>query len=171
EEQNEMCFCDGCTRRCKEYWTLINPTVCYKSKGNQPGQFAFQQSGTISSLKLQHISGLITCSKGNSKFGSSIWSCSDKLSQLSTVITYQNKTVFYPPNVKMAPIVNNVKFDDRNSFEMRTNELIYKRPSLRVVSNETILQIWNTNDLGGDHYDRDNDGTHCVKVFAKYEYN
>ena len=150
---------------------MIDSNVCYESKGNKPGKFTFPKSGTVTSLKLQHISGLITCSKGNPKFRSSIWSCSDRKTQLSSVITNQTKTVIYPPNVIMAPIVNNVQFADQNSFEMKSNELIFKRPTLKVVGNETVLQIWNTNDLGGDHYDQDNAGTHCVKVFAKYEFD
>ena len=63
----------------------------------------------------------------------------------------------------------NVVYGDKDAFEMNSNELLFKRPDFEVDTN-TKLHIWNTNDLGGDIHDRDNDGRHCVKVLAKYKF-
>jgi len=132
-----------------EIWTLVSNSVCYEGKGNQYGIVQFSTPGTISAIKLVHISGLITCNKNNSKFGTSIWTCSNKISQLSTVLTDEKKNIIFPPKVTIYKYVMSVIFDDKDAFEMSPNELLFKRPDLEVNKN-TRLHIWNTNDLGGE---------------------
>jgi len=88
---------------------------------------------------------------------------------LSTVLTDKGKNIIFPPKVTIHKYVRGVIFGDKDAFEINSNELLFKRPNLKVNEN-TRLHIWNTNDLGGDQHDRDNDGRHCVKVFAKYKF-
>jgi len=84
-------------------------------------------------------------------------------------LTDQNKNIIFPPKVTIHQHVIAVIFGDKDAFEMNSNELLFKRSDLEVNEN-TKLHIWNTNDLGGDLADQDNDGKHCVKVFAKYKF-
>ena len=150
-------------------WTLLSDHVCYEGLGNAYGSFTFPSDGNLIALKLQHISGLITCSKNNPLFGSSIWTCNSDNTKLSTVITDSEKNIIFPPGVTMNEIVARVEFSDPTAYQMGPNELLYKRPRVAVTKG-TSFQIWNTNDLGGDRADLDNAGRHCVKVFGKYDF-
>ena len=150
-------------------WTLLSDHACYEGLGSAYASFTFPKNGTLIALKLQHISGLITCSINNPSFGSSKWTCNDDITKLSTVITDINKNIIFPPNVTLHRYVSGVKFADPTAYQMSPNELLYRRPKV-AVSKGTSFQIWNTNDLGGDVHDLDNAGRHCVKVFGKYDF-
>ena len=150
-----------------ELWTLVKDNVCYEGKNDVYGAFTFQRDGIVSAIKLQHISGLITCNKDNPNFGSGIWTCNHDNTKLSTVITDINKTVIFPPNVTMAETVQKVIFGDKDAYRMTPTELYFTKPTLHVSAGDS-LQIWNTNDYGDTH-DADNAGRHCVKVYAKFK--
>lgn len=151
-----------------DVWTLIATNVCYEGRGSAYGSFRFKTSGMITSLKLEHVSGLITCMYTNPDYGSTIWTCHKNKEQLSTFVTNNVNEILFPPGVALSPTVGNIRYANRTAFKMEPKTLIYYGPTL-TVSPETELRIWNANDLGGDKYDQDNRGRHCVNVFGRFD--
>ena len=151
-----------------EGWRLIVSKVCYEGRGNRYANFTFQRNELLKSLKLEHVSGLITCSYTNPNFGSSIWTCNSDKTQLSTLVTNTDNEVIFPPGVTMNPVVADVKFDNKSAYKMSSKDLIYYGPQKRVTAS-TELRIWNSNDLGGDEKDEDNRGKHCVNVYGQFD--
>lgn len=148
-------------------WSLIASNICYEGKNSGAGTFQFHKNGEITSLKLVHVSGLISCHYGNPNYGKGIWTCFDNTRSLSTVITNQNNEIIFPPGITLAKWHENIRYADRTKFKMTESSLIYYGPSLNV-SPQTTLMIWNIEDLGGNYYDGDNGGRHCVDVYGQY---
>lgn len=151
-----------------DFWTLVSSNVCYEGLGSKYGAFQFNKKGLVTSMKLEHISGLISCAKDIPTAGSTIWTCHTNRKQLSTFITDTSNHIIFPSGVKLASTIGGIKFANRAVFKMLPKKLIYFGPSFQVI-NGTKLRIWNANDLGSDVYDKDNAGVHCVNVLAHYE--
>lgn len=148
-------------------WTLLATELCYMAKGSAYASFKIQRNVTLRSIRLEHVSGLISCSKNNPKFGSSIWTCNADTTQLSTFITDDKNNIIFPPGVTIHPIVASIIFKDKSVFTMTSQFLTYHGPEVSVTEG-TEFRIWNANDLGGDHYDLDNIGKHCVNVYGNF---
>lgn len=148
-------------------WTLIASKVCYQGLGSGYGSFTVNKNGMISSLKLQHISGLITCDANDPRFGSSIWSCGILKDQLTTFVTNDKNHIIFPPGVRLKGIVSRITYSNRSLFEIGEKFLWYYGPTIKILRG-TELRIWNGNDLASDRSDLNNAGVHCVNVYAQF---
>ena len=149
-------------------WKKINhETVCYKAK-NSHGSFHITKQGLIHTFKLVHRRGSLKCAQ---HIPATFWGCTHSSydnQTLSTVITYENKTVLPLAEYRDGYCTKysyKIKGIDVNSTELLFNRL----PSPVSVSNGQEFKIWYTEALLNKHhcYD-DNSGEICVDVYALY---
>ena len=154
-----------------ENWKKINgESVCYKAKDSH-GSFHITKQGLIHTFKLVHRRGSLKCAQ---HIPATFWGCphpSYDNQTLSTVITYENKSVLplaeYRQDHKCAKYSYKIEGIDVNSTELLFNHL----PSPISVSNGQIFKIWYTEALLSKPSltcDRGNSGEICVDVYALY---
>ena len=151
-------------------WKKINnETVCYKAKHSHGG-FRITKQGLIHTFKLVHRRGSLKCAP---YIPATFWGCphpSYDNQTLSTVITYENKSVLplaeYRQDYKCAKYSYKIEGIDVNSTELLFNHL----PSPISVSNGQVFEIWYTEALlNKRRCDGDNSGKICVDVYALYD--
>ena len=80
-----------------------------------------------------------------------------------TIITDTNNEVVFPVNV------NDIMYFQVPGFDAKTSKILvftnHAYPNFFVKDQE--LRVWYTEDLK-DYTTEDNDGTHCIKVYAKF---
>ena len=118
-----------------------------------------KREGLLKSIKLEHISGSLTCSNTKLQARNS-WGCNDNV---MTIITDTNNEVVFPVNV------NDIMYFQVPGFDTKTSKILvftnHAYPNFFVKDQE--LRVWYTEDLK-DYTTEDNDGTHCIKVYAKF---
>lgn len=144
---------------------MLALNICYGSKGNDYGAFRIQNDAIITSVKLEHVSGLISCDVNTPTFGSGIWTCSDDSNLLTTFITNIKNEIIFPPGVTLQELTKQIKISDSSVYKLTEKDMVYNSPILAVAAN-TELRIWNANDLASDISDQNNGGTHCVNVYV-----
>ena len=148
-------------------WKKINnESVCYKAK-NSHGSFRITKQGLIHTFKLVHRRGSLKCAQ---YLPVTFWGCphpSYDNQTLSTVITYENKSVLplteYRDGV-CRKYSYKIKGIDVNSTELLFNHL----PSPISVSNGQVFKIWYNEALLPNDCAQDNSGEICVDVYALY---
>ena len=149
-------------------WKKINnESVCYKAK-NSHGSFRITKQGLIHTFKLVHRRGSLKCAPD---IPATFWGCTHSSydnQTLSTVITYENKTVLPLAEYRdgfCTKYSYKIKGIDVNSTELLFNRL----PSPISVSNGQVFKIWYHEALlSHDNCARDNTGEICVDVYALY---
>ena len=150
-------------------WKKINyESVCYEAKDSH-GSFRVTKPGLIHTFKLVRRRGSLKCASENP---ATFWGClhpsyGDRT--LSTVITYENKSVL--------PLAEYRRYDDCTKYSYKikgigvdSTELLFNRlPSPISVSNGQEFKIWYTEALLSEkRCDNDNSGEICVDVYALY---
>ena len=149
-------------------WKKINnESVCYKAKDSH-GSFRITKQGLIHTFKLVHRRGSLKCAP---YIPATFWGCthfSYDDQTLSTVITYENKSVLPLAEYRdgnCRKYSYEIKGIDVNSTELLFNRL----PSPISVSNGQVFKIWfNEALLSKTSCARDNTGEICVDVYALY---
>ena len=140
-------------------WELQAENVCYKAKGKNYGVIRFKKEGLLKGIKLEHISGYLTCGVGVPD-ARSLWGCH---TAVRTLITDANNRVVFPANIDN-PLHSNVPV-----YDAKTSQILvftnFAYPSFFVKGQE--LRIWYSEDLY-DYTTHDNGGKHCIKVYAKF---
>lgn len=111
-------------------------------------------------IKLQHISGDLSCDI-TSPLRTTFWGCD---TSVATIITDRNNEVIFPANIYDPFALFKVPGCDAKTSQylVFTN---FAYPSFFVKGQE--LRIWYSEDLvDGDV--ENNEGRHCVKVYAKF---
>ncbi|XP_027053036.1 uncharacterized protein LOC113680221 isoform X1 [Pocillopora damicornis] len=156
-------------------WLKVNTNpLCFGARNDDHGSFTIAKAGSISALKLVHISGALTCHSSSTR---SFWGCevsSYGKKTLMTLVTYINRTVFLPtretadmgePGHTCATeyIYHLQGFDDVST------EIIFNTSSktLPVKMNQGF-QIWYGQDLS-DCSEINNSGQSCVNVYVWYD--
>ena len=152
-----------------ENWKKINnESVCYKAKDSH-GSFRITKQGLIHTFKLVHQRGSLKCAP---KYPATFWGCTHPSydnQTLSTVITYENKSVLPLAEYRGAHCTKysyKIEGIDVNSTELLFNHL----PSPISVSNGQVFKIWYNEALLHISNDcaKDNSGEICVDVYALY---
>ena len=150
-------------------WKKINhDAVCYKAK-NSHGGFHITKQGLIHTFKLVHRRGSLKCAQ---HIPATFWGCphpSYDNQTLSTVITYENKSVL--PLAKYRDGVCTKYSYKIKGIDVNSTELLFNRlPSPISVSNGQVFKIWYTEALlNKRNCYEDNSGEICVDVYALYD--
>ena len=107
---------------------------------------------------MEHISGDLTCSMSPQK--RNLWGCD---ADVMSIITDANNEVVFPANIDNPKRFKVPGFDAKTSQSLVFTNHAY--PNFFIKGQE--LRIWYTEDLN-DYTTSDNDGKHCVKVYAKF---
>jgi len=140
--------------------------VCYGARGGVYGIFYANPTRLIKAIKLQHVSGFITCS---SRRIPSYWGCGCcyKPDTILTVITdLFNISPLFPVNKYDTKVgQNEYAIPGYNHISM---ELVLPAPNgIAQLVRRGWLLIWHGEDLT-NYATFDNDGVHCVNVSALY---
>ena len=142
---------------------LTSKPVCYGARDDNPAIVKTKRKGFIKSIKLQHVSGQLECSIGNSF---TYWGCEVyNPDQLLTVLTNSANSILFPP-------VGNYTLGVSLTYTLKgynhlSKELIIPAQKPVMINQNEILKIWFVEDLV-KHKFGDNSGKHCVHVFAIY---
>ena len=130
-----------------------------KQRKKNYGVIRFKREGLLKGIKLEHISGYLTCHIGN-PHATSLWGCD---TEVLTLITDTNNRVVFPANI------DNPRQPDVRVYDAKTSQILvytnFAYPSFFVKGQE--LRIWYVEDLY-NQFTSDNGGTRCVKVYAKF---
>ena len=143
--------------------------VCYGAKGNNFGRFKLRQEGFLVGMKLEHVSGTVTCyARTNLRW--SYWGCylPTERTRLETVITDSNNLIIYPnsPTKWMFPRQYAYQLA---GHEGRSKILVFSGNCSAVYARKgQQLRIWYGEDLTGVT-ESDNGGKHCVNVYAMFK--
>ena len=133
--------------------------VCFGARGNSYGTFSMPHNGEISSIKLVHLSGRVSCA-ARQKNRFSNWGC-DVGEFLATYITsVSNKIVF--------PDISGVKKYKLSGIWSNSPEVTFNNLTVPMkVSTGEQFRVWYGEDLK-DQSEHDNGGKTCSDVFALY---
>ena len=138
--------------------------VCYGSKDDKYGEFNISMDGRLTGIKLVHVSGGTKCciDCAISTFGCNY---PDFIGLTTVTITAADKSE------RLMPHPGTVD-DTKCCFELpgydgSSDEIIFADYNIPVTKGK-LLKIWYIEDLI-DLQEVDNDGVHCVDVFAMFE--
>ena len=141
---------------------LNEEPVCYQATGDNPGSFILKRNASINSIKLEHVSGWVTCRLPYESY----WGCPYYGNErILTIITDNKSKPQFPYKIADA---NNLHFT-LPGVNHESKEIVLPAPD-RVPYNGhagEIMNIWYSEDIR-DIYDGNNAGTHCVNVYATY---
>lgn len=138
--------------------------ICYKSRDSGFGVINLKQEGLIRGIKLEHVSGKLTCDIFHS-YRANLWGCNSRTKSneavLSTVITDADNQVVFPANSNSSKVITVPGFNAAVSHVLVFTNFVY--PNYFDKGQE--LRIWYNSDLL-DFTEFDNGGIHCVNVYA-----
>ena len=151
---------------------LYQGKTCYGSYGEKYGTFKSSQTGYLSSLKLIHLDGYVTCKYYKPTY-KSFWGCNSEDTGfkylVNTWITKSNDQVIFPVTTTTPyDIFGNYKLE---GFDQLSGYLKWdadKYDPIMLQQGEE-LKIWYGEDYNNIH-EFDNDGEHCVEVYALFSY-
>ncbi|XP_058949263.2 uncharacterized protein [Pocillopora verrucosa] len=160
-------------------WRKLNVTnACFSANQSKPGIFIIPQEGFVVALKVAHISGKVTCEKGDfhskhahgsfySKWGCSINHPSIGTTPLGTFITTSSKEILFPRekfirDKAMSAWYALPGFGPDSPFLVFQD---FSNPEYFQHGQE--LQLWYGEVLKGVSVN-DNDGKTCAEVYAWY---
>ena len=132
--------------------------MCFGARDDSYGTFSMPHDGDISSFKLVHLRGRVSCGAGDDRFSN--WGC--KVGEkLATFLTNSgNKIVF--------PQVSEVKTYKLPGIWSNSTELTFNNLTVPMkVSTGQQFREWYGEDLKGQS-EVDNGGKTCLDVFALY---
>ena len=144
-------------------WYLQKSNLCFGIKSSEYDVFTASHTGSLCSLRLEHVSGKVWCSGSHS----SIWGCPYFLNnRLMVIITDKRNNVIYPK-------VNLLK---SNGWGYIVNGYTEYSPVIDLgfqnggdydVTKGTELRVWHAEDLYNGN-ESNNKGKTCAKVYAKF---
>ena len=142
-------------------WLKVNTKeVCFGARGNSYGAFFMPKNGDISSFKLVHLRGRISCDADKNRF--SKWGC-EVGDHLWTYLTNaDNKVVFRYMSGNMFYRLSGIW---SNSTELTFNSFTVP---MRVSTGQEF-RVWYSEDLK-DVSEHDNEGETCMDIYALYVY-
>ncbi|XP_031557900.1 uncharacterized protein LOC116294448 [Actinia tenebrosa] len=166
------CFCPPwyAGKTCeKANWVKINTTpLCFGSRDDAFSPFVIQKTGLLSTMKLVHVRGNITCDVTNAN-GWNNWGCLGRHGNhmyMSVIITTRSDSIVLP---ERKYFMHNDKVYNFPGCNASSPELIFpKLASPLYVMTGQQYRIWFAQDLR-DFSETNNGGTNCVDVFGLYE--
>ena len=139
-------------------WLKVNTReVCFGARDDSFGSFRMQLNGNITSVRLMHLTGNVTCSR-NKPY--SYWGCGDN-EMLRTIVTDSgNGKVFPSQSLERSYKLRGIK---SNSEELTFSNLT--KP-LKVETGQEF-RVWYNEDLRNE-FENDNNGKTCADVYALY---
>ena len=146
-------------------WKLQAENVCYKTKNNGFGVINLKQEGQITEIKLEHVSGNLTCNISASN-RANLWGCNygtkPVKAKVLTVITDADNEVVFPANNDVSKAFTVPGFDALMSHILVFTN--YAHPNYFEERQE--LRVWYIEDLFNFRSESNNGGIHCVNVYA-----
>ena len=136
--------------------------VCYGARRSDYGSFVIKESGNVTTVKLVHLSGYITCYSVWVAARSN-WECAPYFNyndRLMVVITDSQNKIILPQGNVPATLEYTLP-----GFTSKSPELIFKKfePPMVVTAGQEY-RIWYGHDLT-DNTEGDNDGQACTDVY------
>ena len=151
-------------------WKLQAQNVCYKTKGNGFGVINLKEEGQITGIKLEHVSGNLTCNISASNRGN-LWGCNygtkPSTANVLTVITDANNEVVFPANIGSSKAFTAPGFNALMSHVLVFTNYAY--PNYFDEGQE--LRVWHIEDLFNFRSEPNSGGIHCVNVYATFQKN
>lgn len=140
-------------------WELQAENVCYEATGEKYGVIKLKQTGLLTGIKLEHVSGNLTCQVSIPQ-STNLWGCASKV---STVVTDNGNRVVFPAN-----FIKTYHFDVPGFNPATSNVLVFTNLAFPNFFNKgQELRIWYTEGLY-NYTIHDNGGVHCINVYAKF---
>jgi hypothetical protein len=147
-------------------WLQINVSpVCFGAKDSSFGRFYVKENGTVTTVKLVHLSGYVVCDT-NYPSGQSNWGCAPYASyqdRMMTIVTNNMDQKILPQDEFIVDIRG---FKYRiPGFTSKSAELVFKNfTTTMVVTAGQEYRIWYGQDLK-NHSESSNGGTSCIDVY------
>ncbi|XP_031565773.1 uncharacterized protein LOC116300938 [Actinia tenebrosa] len=153
-------------------WLKINSCpVCFGAKNSSYGRFDLKQNGTITTVKLVHLFGYVTCNYKHQS-ASSNWGCGAYVSganktfpdKLLTIITNDKNQKILPQDEYIEK-PNILAYVLPGEFTSQSPELIFPNftTPMKVAAGQEY-RIWYGQDLL-DVFEDKNNGTACADVY------
>ena len=139
-------------------WLKVNTKeVCFGARGNSYGTFFMPQNGDISSFKLVHLRGRVSCGRADR---SSNWGCEAGV-KLATFLTNASNDIVFPPGAE-------IKQYELSGIWSNSTELTFNNLTVPMrVSTGQQFRVWYSEDLK-DKSEDDNGGETCMDIYALY---
>ena len=135
-------------------WIELESHICYENTGRKPATITFKQDCNLYAIRLQHLSGFISCGEGRESW----WGCLPKQTKVAFILSDpKTENIWFPDGAKSV-------FDasyEINGFNSEDDVIVVKKRSNFTAGDK--LQVWDREDwfrfsLG------DNAGKHCISV-------
>ena len=152
---------------------LYQGRTCFGSKNNKYGEIKASQTGYIQAMKVIHVEGYLTCKYYKPSY-KSLWGCNTKEDEAKYLVntwitTTENKDGIVFPNYESKSDKNGnyhlEGYNQKSPYLMWTQGP--KKPTKVHEGDE--LRVWYGEDLF-DQQQYDNDGEHCIDVYALFSY-
>lgn len=163
-------------------WEMIGNNICYGARRGMYGVIKLRREGFITALKLDHVSGFLTCDRGRGTSYSSNWGCySDgdrngiTNKHVSTFVTDDNDYVIFPQtgiSDNMVAEWQRKPYYQMAGYKGNCKELVFSSNCTPMYARyNQMLRIWYGEALFRNSYypERDNGGKHCVNIYAKFD--
>ena len=142
-------------------WKIIERNVCFGARGNTYGEFTHQNEGFLSAIKLEHVSGGVTCA---TRYNKTDFGCDDDDDYISVFITDTGNRYVFPNNVSRQKY--RYKLD---GYSAHYKNLVFRNSvSPPDVQKGTQIRISYGADLFG-YAEYNNHGTSRVDVYGRFE--
>lgn len=140
-------------------WMKVNTKeVCFGARDNSYGIFTMQHEGYITSFKLVHLRGKVSCRAVDNRFSN--WGCNIE-ERLFTFFTNATDTVIFPQ-------ISRIKRYSIPGIGSNSNELTFNNLTEPMrVSTGQEFRVWYGEDLKGVS-EQNNGGKTCMDVYALY---
>jgi len=136
-------------------WIVQEKHVCYEAKGRKPATLTFKQDCQLYALRLQHISGLLSCYNiRNDHF--SRWGCNNiRRDRLHLVISNpKTNKLWYPESISD-------EYYLLHGFKNEDDAIVIKKRGNFTVGD--TLKFWYSQDWFSKSWE-DNEGRHCISI-------
>lgn len=148
-------------------WQKVNFfPVCFGAKNDQFGRFSVRSSGRLTTLKLVHLYGYVTCDTRQITYWS-YWGCGVYYSgdKINVVITTAANHVLLPPSQII--VHQGAKWSRVPGYTSVSPELVLSFFNPYSVQSGQELRLWYGEDFVNVS-EGDNGGTACIDIYAIY---
>jgi len=146
------------------YWKMLQENVCFGAKNDAFGLLTHKFEGFLSAVRLEHVSGGVTCFPRLQITNFGCGTLKDKLAVFITGTT--SKNILFPHTKTGA----GNGFYDFYGFNSNSPDVVLSKiASPLYVKNGMQMRIWYGEDLLNSS-ESDNSGKSCVNVYGKFDY-
>lgn len=140
--------------------------MCFGAKNDQFGRFSVRSTGRLTTLKLVHLYGYVTCDTRQITYWS-YWGCGVYYSgdKINVVITTAANHVLLPPSQII--VHQGAKWSRVPGYTSVSPELVLSFFNPYSVQSGQELRLWYGEDLVNVS-EGDNGGTACIDIYAIY---